>query len=254
MSENHKQAVFTATVAIICFAALADMFFNYTMMAVKAILFCLGTICALGFIACISDIIKPELKEISTLIRSSTTSAIVNILTLYRIIASPIILFLLYIDSPACKWLLLSAFITDVLDGFFARYWKVTSKLGAMLDSLADDILFIVCIVFLITLHPTALTSHTLIISITLILFFIKTAVLYYRHKKVISGMHTYLNKYAAFMQALFFVDCMFFGPNSFLFYIAIFSTILALVEEIIIISTFKILKENIKGILFNKT
>lgn len=193
-------------------------------------------------------------KIFDLVFRSGIRSGIVNTLTLFRMISSPVLIYLLFINSAAFKWLILAAFITDILDGFLARYWKVTSKLGAILDSLADDILFIVLLVAIVVWHPSVFTDHTTILSITLILFFIKMAALYLRHKKIISGMHTYLTKAAAFMQALFFLFCIFFGPHSILFYSAIYCTIFALAEEIIIISTFRILKENIKGIFFVKS
>jgi len=176
----------------------------------------------------------------------------VTLLTLFRIAVAPVILLFAFNDIPVFKWLLLSAFITDSLDGFFARHWDVTSKLGAKLDSLADDILFIVCMVLLVRSHFEVLAENTFILSITLILFFSKMAILYFRHKKIVSSMHTYLTKAAAVMQALFFIECMFFGPGVFLFKLAIGTTMLALVEEIVIISTVKEIKENMKGLLFN--
>lgn len=40
--------------------------------------------------------------------------------------------------------------MTDVLDGYFARKWEVTSKLGALLDSIADVIFSVVILVIFI--------------------------------------------------------------------------------------------------------
>ncbi len=40
--------------------------------------------------------------------------------------------------------------LTDVLDGYLARKWEVTSKLGALLDSIADVIFIVVILVIFI--------------------------------------------------------------------------------------------------------
>src|SRR5690606_27514853 len=64
----------------------------------------------------------------------------------------------LYVHSPLLHWLAppLSAFlfalagITDWLDGWLARRWSVTSKLGAFLDPVADKILVAVALVVLV--------------------------------------------------------------------------------------------------------
>jgi len=261
MSENKQQATFAAIVAIICFAALTDILFPFTIMLVKAILFTIGLICAFAFLGCISHSInRSDNKEIheknetffTLILQSGIKSSIVNLLTVYRIIICPVLLLLLFNDSSAFKWLLLSAFITDALDGFLAKRFKVVSKLGAKLDSFADDILFIVCMISLLSLYTEMITNNLFVISLTFVMFFIKMALLYYRHKKIISGMHTYFVKAAAFLQALFFIDCAFWGADTVLFYIAAISTIIAIAEEIVIISIHKELKQDVKGLLFN--
>ncbi len=68
-----------------------------------------------------------------------------NSLTLYRIIACPIIVILLLYPNPLCSFLAAMFFsaaaITDYLDGFFARRHGLVSTLGKILDPLADKLL-----------------------------------------------------------------------------------------------------------------
>ncbi len=65
-----------------------------------------------------------------------------NILTISRILASPILLFL-GIHRQILLVILLTIFIalTDFLDGKLARKWQVTSPMGAKLDTIADKVL-----------------------------------------------------------------------------------------------------------------
>ena len=62
----------------------------------------------------------------------------VNLLTIYRIIASPIIFIsLIYFDLKLLTlFLFISAAISDFLDGYLARLFNVESKIGEILDQL----------------------------------------------------------------------------------------------------------------------
>lgn len=68
-----------------------------------------------------------------------------NQLTMFRIAVAPIILFLypmgIHSLKILCAVLFTLACITDILDGYIARTYQVESKLGALIDPLADKIL-----------------------------------------------------------------------------------------------------------------
>src|SRR5690348_9177828 len=76
--------------------------------------------------------------------------ALPNLLTYARIAAVPVVVALMYwqsiFDGPLwLRWIALVVFIsagvTDILDGYFARSWGQQSKLGRMLDPIADKLL-----------------------------------------------------------------------------------------------------------------
>lgn len=259
MNGKIKAALTLAGLSILFFGIIADTWFSYTMILMKIIFFISGVICIGGCLDLIHSYFKVynhKNKETvyNLIFRSGYKSRVVNILTIYRIAITPVLLILVWDHSPAFKWILLSAFVTDILDGFLARYWKVTSKLGAKLDSLADDFLFVVSLIAVIYLHTDIIVDNILIISAIIFIFLIKMILLWFRHDKIISGMHTYLTKTAAFLQAIFFIHSIFFQPSNTLFYITVITTIIAIVEEIIIIYSFKVLKENCKGLFFNRS
>ena len=63
-----------------------------------------------------------------------------NILTLFRIFGAAALLFLAPLEPPFLAVYFLCG-VSDILDGFLARRWKVSSHAGALLDSIADFIL-----------------------------------------------------------------------------------------------------------------
>ena len=73
-----------------------------------------------------------------------------NILTIVRILLIiPIIYFLEVKNSNPVWYLLLFAGLTDYLDGLFARWLNSVSKIGSILDPLADKIIIIIPLIWL---------------------------------------------------------------------------------------------------------
>ncbi len=68
-----------------------------------------------------------------------------NLLTYGRIAAVPALVGCFFLKGDLSNWLALAIFITagvtDVLDGYFARAWEQQSSLGRMLDPIADKLL-----------------------------------------------------------------------------------------------------------------
>ena len=70
-----------------------------------------------------------------------TAFYIINGITLYRIVSAFLLFYLIYADHPEIfKWLLAVSFFTDLIDGYLARKFQVTSVAGSFLDSIGDDL------------------------------------------------------------------------------------------------------------------
>jgi CDP-diacylglycerol--glycerol-3-phosphate 3-phosphatidyltransferase len=74
-----------------------------------------------------------------------------NTLTVLRLVAAPgLPLLFLYFARPWADWfaliLFLVAAITDYADGYLARAWKQESRIGAMLDPIADKAMVIIAL------------------------------------------------------------------------------------------------------------
>lgn len=95
-----------------------------------------------------------------------------NILTILRLLAAPAVAVLfLYFTRPWADWfaliLFVSAAATDFLDGYLARAWKQESKLGAMLDPIADKAMVVIALLVITGfsgMNPWILLPATLII------------------------------------------------------------------------------------------
>jgi len=81
--------------------------------------------------------------------------SIPNLLTLSRILAVPILVFLLWRPAPidyAITFVLYCIVgITDYFDGYLARAWGSISRLGQFLDPIADKIMVAAVLVMLIS-------------------------------------------------------------------------------------------------------
>ena len=175
---------------------------------------------------------------------------IINGITLYRIVAAPFLLILIFTGQyDIFKWLLGVSFFTDLVDGYLARKYKVTSVPGTRLDSIGDDLTVLVGLVALFVLKLAFIKQHVIVFIILLVLFFVQTVFAFIRYRKMTS-FHTYLAKTAALLQGVFLLVTFFTAePNLILFYVAAIITMLELTEEIILVSLLKHWKTNVKGI-----
>ena len=78
-----------------------------------------------------------------------------NLLTLSRILAVPILVFLLWRPAPIDYAITFALYcivgITDYLDGYLARAWGSISRLGQFLDPIADKIMVAAVLIMLIS-------------------------------------------------------------------------------------------------------
>jgi phosphatidylglycerophosphate synthase len=175
---------------------------------------------------------------------------IINGITLYRIIAAPFLLVVLFTKQyEIFKWLLGVSFFTDLIDGFLARKYKVTSILGTKLDSIGDDLTVLVAMIALFVLKLAFIKQHIIIFIILLVLFLVQTTWAMIRYGKM-TNFHTYLAKTAALLQGIFLLFVFFTDePNLILFYAAAIITMLELTEEIILVSLLPHWQTNVQGI-----
>ena len=74
--------------------------------------------------------------------RAATTRSVLPALTYTRIVATPVVMgLILHPSYTAAAVVFAVAATTDFVDGYLARRWAVTTKLGSFLDTTADKLL-----------------------------------------------------------------------------------------------------------------
>lgn len=170
-------------------------------------------------------------------------------ITLYRIITAPLLLALIIFKQPEVfKWLLACSFLTDAIDGYLARRFKVTSLLGAKLDSIGDDLTVFAGLIGIVVFKPEFLRKEIGLIIFLLALFLLQVIFALVRYGKI-TTFHTYAAKLAAILQGSFLILIFFLPePLYILFYVAAFMTAYDLVEEIILVFLLPKWEANVKG------
>jgi CDP-diacylglycerol--glycerol-3-phosphate 3-phosphatidyltransferase len=147
------------------------------------------------------------------------------------------------------KWLLLFSFLTDAVDGFFARKYRIDSSFGAHIDSLADDFTILAAVVGLCILHLPFLLSEIIPLGLLLLLYLVQNILAFRKYKKPTS-FHTYTAKVAAVSQAAFLITFFFMpAPVYWVFYLMVVLTCIDLLEEVILVIVLSDYRTNVKGL-----
>jgi CDP-diacylglycerol--glycerol-3-phosphate 3-phosphatidyltransferase len=167
----------------------------------------------------------------------------------YRLFAAPFLLLVLWFEYREWfSWLLLLSYCTDAIDGFLARKLKIASPRGSQLDSLGDQVTFIIGLVGLYYFETTFIRTYLWVIIVAFIPYIIQILLAYYKYGKA-TAFHTYLAKLSAIIQSVFILSSLFFEPEVTLFYIMIIIGVLETIEEITLIFMYDYWISDVKGI-----
>lgn len=104
--------------------------------------------------------------------KANMTWNLPNILTFGRIIAVPAFVACFYFEGDTWRFIALALFIiasvTDFLDGYLARAWSQQSRLGQMLDPIADKLLVGAALIMLVsddTINNISVLAAVIILS-----------------------------------------------------------------------------------------
>lgn len=134
-----------------------------------------------------------------------------NVLTLFRLLLIPIYVVIFFSDIAYSNlwafFVVLLAGASDIIDGYIARRYRLTTELGAMLDPLADKLMMLA--VFLSLLISARISVWAgLAIIIRDVGMIIGSAIFHFRGKKTVPanvmGKATTVLYYVAFIFLIF--------------------------------------------------
>tara|TARA_R110002167_G_scaffold62967_14_gene177612 strand:- start:840 stop:1442 length:603 start_codon:yes stop_codon:yes gene_type:complete len=169
----------------------------------------------------------------------------------YRVAAVPLLSILLWFgERELFTWFLLISYSTDAIDGYLARKLKMTSARGSQLDSIGDQLTFIMGLIGLVVFETDFIKTNIILILIAFVPYLLQMVIAFVKYGKATS-FHTYLAKVSAVLQGVFILWLLFFGPVYWLFYLMIIIGLLETLEEITLIFMYDTWVSDVKGFLF---
>src|SRR5690606_1450336 len=127
--------------------------------------------------------------------------------------------------------------ITDILDGFIARRFKLQTELGARLDSIADIGSYILAFCGMVLLEPDFIREYRVEFIIIISLYVLPQLVSFIRFSRPTS-FHLYLSKITGYIQGIFIFSYFTYGFSAAYFYFMMLVCCTAYVESLIIVSS----------------
>ena len=172
-----------------------------------------------------------------------------NLLSLYRLLMFPFVLYLCFTRQEFLFALFLTINLaTDILDGLIARVFNLQTELGARLDSIADFGTYIAAIagVFIFKASDFKPYLGSFLVFVSLILF---THLLSLAKFRRLPSLHLYSSKIGGYVQGAFFVVLFLFGFYPAFYYVMIAWGILAECEHIAVQLMIDEMQSNAKGL-----
>lgn len=172
-----------------------------------------------------------------------------NILSLYRILIFPFILYLIINAKESLFAIFITiSLVTDILDGLIARIFKMQTAIGAKLDSWADLGTYILAFFAIYFFKWDEIKPYSFILIVFALVMLLSYILVFFKFKGLI-GLHTYMFKITGYVQGAFIVALFLWGFNVWHYYFSISWGLLACIEEIIIILILSRPASNVKGL-----
>jgi len=148
-----------------------------------------------------------------------------NLISASRLAFTPFILYLtFFISKEYFAYIFLVFQFTDILDGYIAKRFSMSTDFGALLDTWGDLCSYLIAFHALFFYHPDFFLNSKLnifLVSIFLALYFINALLIFIMHKKICFGLSTKLSKICFYLQSGFLIFTFLYSLNLYFFYIA---------------------------------
>ncbi|MBN2738037.1 MAG: CDP-alcohol phosphatidyltransferase family protein [Spirochaetales bacterium] len=173
-----------------------------------------------------------------------------NFITILRLVSIPVmVVIIIFKKQDIFAWLLLGALLSDILDGFIARQFKLETQLGSFLDALADTLMYLCAVTGIFIFHTNFIIDQAIPLGFILFFYFAEKIKTFIAYRRFFNSYHNYLAKITAYFQGAFVLSLFFFGYQWFLFYPAAIIGIVSCIEDMILSSILKNYEHDTKGL-----
>jgi len=174
-----------------------------------------------------------------------------NVLSGGRILAAPVLVGLAAAgDQYFFTWVLVPALLSDIADGLIARIFHLQSKLGALLDSVADTLLLFASIYGIRVFHPEIIEDHAVAGAALIGAWLLENVAALLRYGRL-SSFHTYVSKVAGYLLGIFVGVLFVFGFHPWLLYAAVAASVIGNIEELVLLALLPDWRSDVRGLLW---
>jgi len=172
-----------------------------------------------------------------------------NALSIARILATPVLAGLAAAGNEvAFTWVLVPALLSDIADGLIARVFRLQSRLGALLDSIADTLLLIAAAGGIWVFHPEVITRYSPECGLMIGAWLLENLAALLRYGRL-SSFHTYTSKVAGYLLGIFVGVLFVFGFHPWLLHAAVIMSVLGTLEELALVALLPDWRTDVRGL-----
>jgi len=178
---------------------------------------------------------RNNFNQDNPLMKKNEFWTIPNVITSYRLFMAPVILyFIISRQENLFAIFLVINLLTDVIDGYIARRFKMETEIGARLDAFADYFTYVLVFIGLFVFKMDDLRPY-LVSAIIFISMLVLTVIVSLIRFRKFHSYHTIIEKSGGYVQAIFFICLFTIGLIAPLYYFMIVLGILGAIETIAI-------------------
>ncbi len=172
-----------------------------------------------------------------------------NIITSCRLLLVPVILwFAIAKHEKLFAVFLVINLVTDIIDGYIARRFKMETEIGARLDSFADNFNYLLAFLGMFIFKMDDLRPHLVSLFVYIGMLVLTVIVSLIKFRKFPS-FHLYMTKIGGYFSGFFFVCLFTLGFFAPLYYLVIVWGIVGAIEHIAIQMVIPEMRSNVKGL-----
>ncbi|MFZ2287434.1 MAG: CDP-alcohol phosphatidyltransferase family protein [Bacteroidales bacterium] len=181
--------------------------------------------------------------------KKSELLTIPDIITLYRLVIDPVIIYFIIAD----KEILFSVFLiinllSDALDGFLARRLKQETETGAKLDGFTDNFKYVLAFIGIFVFKMDEIRPHLLSFTV-MITMLVPTVIVSLIKFRKFSSYHLCTTKAAGYIEGGLFICLFTIGFITPYYYLVVAWVIMGAIECIIINLMIPEMRSDIKGL-----